>query len=360
MAVDRIRDITHKVVCSLSTDPLVRYIPPYTGTVRIRVLEGYSTGNEFRTAPISHTKVRGFSATIVPVDCYFLCICLSQVKQVIETANASSNPLVLLLYSLDCSTVYLEEARVYFNSISRTEDSVATLANILMHMHGAGDAMRLIKSVVGNDIVRIRRLKQALGNAYGPLIGVYSGYYTLDLSNERDRLCLKKLIERSILNENSRKKKRKWDTSQHGHWNCFRNELHHPTKGSTAADMTISPKHYFPIPKHGRLEFDFVNTERPDPATCRPVHEDRLIDVSVALCCGVFIFVTVELFAVSADQPAAARGPDRPLHLSSSRAQHCLPQNLHLQRFTPLEAGARSRTPRRRHPPRNVLQPGRA
>jgi hypothetical protein len=75
-------------------------------------------------------------------------------------------------------------------------------------------ATRLMHCYTHNDIVKIRRLKQRLGNAYNPLVGLYSGYYILDLSNEMDRLCLKKLIEKSVKNMEIRRKTGRWDTSQ--------------------------------------------------------------------------------------------------------------------------------------------------
>jgi hypothetical protein len=75
-------------------------------------------------------------------------------------------------------------------------------------------ATRLMHCYTHNDIVKIRRLKQRLGNAYNPLVGLYSGYYILDLSNEMDRLCLKKLIEKSVKNMEIRRKAGCWDTSQ--------------------------------------------------------------------------------------------------------------------------------------------------
>lgn len=201
----------------------------------------------------------------------------------IHAANATSNPLCLLEFSLDSATVYLEQAKQYYDEINlKTEDAVAALTQILLHMHCAGDAMKLIKSVVGHDVVRIRRLKNLLGNAYYPVIGVFSGFYSLDLTLLPDRVCLKKLIEKSIENENIRKDAKKWDTSQNGNWNCFRNECHYLLL--SPPDISLCPKYYYPIPHAGRVEFDFVNTRRPDPITCIPVHDDRIIDVSIAVC----------------------------------------------------------------------------
>jgi hypothetical protein len=175
---------------------------------------------------------------------------------------------------------------------------------------------------------------------------------------------LKRLIEKSVRNTDARRMKGYWDTSQHGHWSCFRNEYHRyvplppgvsipgldangmplpnepiGTKGGTKAKdtaatsnaasggiggiggvggggadggnnmnsvdanhsilsadaamgntliltnglgsmpaLTINPRLFCPIPARGRLEFDFVNIDRPDPALCRAVHEDLIID----------------------------------------------------------------------------------
>jgi hypothetical protein len=45
-------------------------------------------------------------------------------------------------------------------------------------------------------VLRWRRLKQRLGTSLLPLIGIYSGYYHLDLSFPTDRVCLKKVRTR--------------------------------------------------------------------------------------------------------------------------------------------------------------------
>jgi hypothetical protein len=48
-------------------------------------------------------------------------------------------------------------------------------------------------------VLRWRRLKQRLGTSLLPLIGIYSGYYHLDLSFPTDRVCLKKVQTRVLV-----------------------------------------------------------------------------------------------------------------------------------------------------------------
>lgn len=200
-----------------------------------------------------------------------------------------------MLYGIDCFRLHLEEAQALFQQIGvRSDDPILALAKILLRMQNSSDAMRMIRNYTCNDVFKARRLKQRLGKAYYPIIGIYSGFYSLDLSNEFDRICLRKLIEKSCRNMESRRKIGKWDTSQNGNWSCFRNEVHNrgkkqetaPAPGTAAAasaqvqeSPTISPKFFFPIPRRGKVEFDFVNIERPNPAYCHPAHEDRILDV---------------------------------------------------------------------------------
>ena len=191
-----------------------------------------------------------------------------------------------MLLGIEPFQLHLEEAQLLIKEIgSRSDDPTLALSKILLRMKSSYAAMRLMHCYTHNDIMKIRRLKQRLGNAYNPLVGLYSGYYALDLSLETDRLCLKKLIEKSVRNIEWRRREGLGDTSQWGNWSCFRNEYHRSNYGSGEPLETIfiSPKYFFPIPHRGKLEFDFINIERPNPEVNRPVDHDRIIDVSLLI-----------------------------------------------------------------------------
>jgi hypothetical protein len=188
----------------------------------------------------------------------------------------SSNPVLLLTFAIESTKLYLEEAQMLYDEImQKSDDPTPLLAKVLMKMLFSEDAMRMIKCYISNDVLKLRRLKQRLGYAYYPLTGVYNGFYSLDMSKELDRVCLKKLIEKSAKNVDARRNKGLWDTSQHGHWSCFRNEYHVDN-----VDMIISPRYFYPIPHKGKIEFDFVNIDRPNTLYCQAVSDQRIIDVS--------------------------------------------------------------------------------
>jgi hypothetical protein len=196
-----------------------------------------------------------------------------------------------MLYAIDSFQLYLEEAQLLIREIgSRSDDPTLALSKILLRMKSSFSAMKLMHCYTANDILKIRRLKQRLGNAYYPIVGLYSGYYILDLSLDTDRRCLKKLIEKSVRNVETRRKNGFWDTSQEGNWSCFRNEYHYPI--ALYGERRITPHYFYPIPHKGKVEFDFVNIDRPDPAVCRPADHDRIIDVSVLF----IVFVVFPFF----------------------------------------------------------------
>lgn len=267
---------------SATSGTLVKYIPPASGTVFVKVIESFdvSGANEDLTFPLN----------------------TSQCRQIIHTAKASSNPLQLMLFGIEPFQLYLEEAQLLIKEIgSRSDDPTLALSKILLRMKSSYAAMRLMHCYTHNDILKIRRLKQRLGNAYYPLVGLYSGYYVLDLSLETDRLCLKKLIEKSVRCIEQRRRRGLWDTSQQGQWSCFRNEYHrsrygHLPVGDPPEPIFISPKYFFPLPHRGKLEFDFVNIERPDPSINRPADHDRIVDVSSFSLYRAFALKCIECF----------------------------------------------------------------
>lgn len=219
-----------------------------------------------------------------------------------KIANMSTNPVMLLTYAIDSSKLYLEEAqKLYDEIIQKSDDPTPLLAKVLMRMLLSEDAMRMIKCYTNNDVLKIRRLKQRLGLAYYPLIGIYSGYYCLDLSGSLDRLCLKKLIEKSIQNVASRRRRGLWDTSQHGSFSCFRNEF------SEKGDLKVSPAHFYPIPQKGKIEFDFINIDRPNSTFCRAAPDERVIDVRTRHFHSCYIIIAVaDSPPVFASEQAAA------------------------------------------------------
>lgn len=279
IAQKRVKQMKHTPRCAVvpkfsdgDTSKLKRFIPPTTGFMRMKLVEGYNVSDE--------EQVQAYPLTD------------SQSHLVIKAAEHSSNPTQLVLFAVDSYRLHLEEAQFLFKFIAqKADDPTIELARILIRMYSSTEAMRMIKSFIGNDILKHRRLKQRLGSAYNPIVGIYSGYYNLDLSSDIDRICLKKLIEKSVRNVDDRRRRGQWDTSQNGNWSCFRNEYHHhyqkqamsaAVAGTTTVDpneeRTISPKFFYPIPQFGKVEFDFVNIERPDPHVCRATHEDRVID----------------------------------------------------------------------------------
>ncbi|RYH10037.1 hypothetical protein EON65_39730, partial [archaeon] len=172
----------------------------------------------------------------------------------------SSNPVLLLTYAIESTILYLEEAqRIYNELLAKSDDPTPLLARLILRMANSQDAMSMIRCFVGDDVLKIRRLKQKLGYAYYPLIGkcivlyvkyllrlillhlnagIYSGYYILDLTKDLDRICLKKLIEQGSSNIERRRRYGLHDTSQHGQWTCFRNEMHYNSTapaGNTAS-----------------------------------------------------------------------------------------------------------------------------
>ena len=81
------------------------------------------------------------------------------------------------------------------------------------------DSRRLLNSIVGDSQSKTLYLKKLLGQAYRPIIGIYDGYYSLDLTNENDRICLSKLFEQNSLTTARRKAQSLWDVSQDGRSN---------------------------------------------------------------------------------------------------------------------------------------------
>jgi hypothetical protein len=145
------------------------------------------------------------------------------------------------------------------------------------------ECRQLVSKVTNEKRVEINRVKLAFGVAFKPMIGVYNGYYVLDLAIEIHRLCLVRLIEQSQT-VNARRSGasiiepgRVGDTSQHQNWSSFRNEIYNGKK------IIITPQLFTPMPKNGILQFDFSTTERPNGSEL-PITDKKFLKVLNNIC----------------------------------------------------------------------------
>jgi hypothetical protein len=107
--------------------------------------------------------------------------------------------------------------------------------------------------------------------AYKPYLGILNGYYVLDLSKKMDQIALTRLLEQSQT-DNTRRQAfspllpgRMGDTSQCGNWTSFRNEFLNGKR------FAIHPEKFRPMPKSGKLCFDYCMVARP------PITDDLII-----------------------------------------------------------------------------------
>ena len=142
-------------------------------------------------------------------------------------------------------------------------DKVATIKKLVLQMNDTDDARNLITSLLENDRTEMLRLKRDFGAALRPILGNPNGYYILDLAKEMDRMCLERLLEISTTTGNKRMEESKLgygrvgDLSQKGNWSSFRNEL------LDGEPVVLSPAFAQPIPRFGKLQFDFSGAGRP-------------------------------------------------------------------------------------------------
>lgn len=110
-----------------------------------------------------------------------------------------------------------------------------------------------------------------MGGAFKPFLGVINGYYELDLRKEMDALALGRLLEASQTENTLRQAQspiemgRMGDLSQCGTWTSFRNE------SLNGKRFAITPERFRPMPKSGKLIFDYSSVARP------VVNEDLLV-----------------------------------------------------------------------------------
>jgi hypothetical protein len=164
------------------------------------------------------------------------------------------------------SKMRFDEGLTMFKTIHKTvREKAQVLLKIFPLMRQPADNRQLLSKVTLDDFVELSKIKIAFGVTLRPLLGLFNGYYSLDLSKELHRVCLSRLLEQSTTYNDSRMEKsvlshgKVGDLSQHGNWTCFRNEILNGKR------VCVTAKFLTPMPSSGLLSFDFI---------CGPIGEN--------------------------------------------------------------------------------------
>ena len=254
-APNKIFNLEHRFTMSQNKST-ERYIPPEKGHVRVQILDSFVQSD----VNISLTRLQ----------------CLD----LIDASKNSSSPGTLLALGADNVRMRVDEAEMIHSEISRQSGNpIRVLSKLLPLVSSVYDSRRLLNYIVGDSQSKTLYLKKLMGPAYRPIIGVFDGYYHLDLSVENDRVCLSKLFEQNNTTTHHRLRHNLWDVSQDGNWSSFRNESRSIGKNDVTANASICVENFTPIPKHGHLEFDFSGSHRPVPHHDIPISNRKLFGI---------------------------------------------------------------------------------
>ena len=241
-AASRIDEMTSYPIMAISTTPDKKYVPPRKGIMRMQVIDGFVRKDNHKVISATDQKYA-----------------LSMANNMGSVAHMDS--------AIKNTKVRLSEAtEIYRMLFLETGDMASTLAKLLPQMVFASEARHLMSKITKDDRVKISQVKRKVGVALKPILGMVNGYYILDLKKELDRLCLSLLLEQSeSVNSKMFVKDEAvfdagviGDTSQRGHWSCFRNERFN----GEPYEVTIGK--FTPMKTTGILEFDFSGGTRPD------------------------------------------------------------------------------------------------
>jgi Ca2+-binding EF-hand superfamily protein len=252
----RVEEMISYPIMALASSPTAKYVPPRKGVLSMNVIDGFVRKDNHKVISATDQK-------------YALSMANSMGS--IEHMDAVIKNTKLRLF---------EGAELYKKYHLETGDMASALAKILPQMVFSSEARHLMSKITKDDRVKISQVKRKVGVALKPILGMYNGYYVLDLKKELDRLCLSLLLEQSSsINSKMRAKDEELlgnsvigDTSQKGNWASFRNELFN------GEPFTITIKEFTPMRKEGILEFDFSGGQRPDGSEL-PISDRRLLKV---------------------------------------------------------------------------------
>jgi hypothetical protein len=240
-AEERVKEMMEYYFYALESSSCQRFVPPFCGILHLTVIDNF-------------TEKGPRNILSSPQEQYM-----------IELTTKIGDPSLVSDVIQHYKLRYSEAFAAYKVLASETGNMAEALSKVLPRMASLLEARKLLSKVAGNDASKLSRVKMVLGCAFQPLLGNINGYYSLNLSIDTDRMCLAHLLGHSKSMNAERIEKctispgyhchhhepKIGDTSQHGNWTFFRNELFNNEP------FIITPAAFTPMKKSGFLEFDF-------------------------------------------------------------------------------------------------------
>ncbi|ETV66959.1 hypothetical protein, variant 2 [Aphanomyces astaci] len=179
------------------------------------------------------------------------------VQLLIENIAKDPNQIELIQLAKQNMHLRQSEAQLLLDTMVTKMDIVDALVMLLPQVVDANHACPLIE--LNTTPAQRLRLQAHLREMFGPIVGMATGHYSLDLGDDHDRASFKKIMELNNKLMYYRRTKNLKDTSQHENYMCFRNELYNNKP------MVMTPSFYDTLPNYGSLDFDFVQFSRPMP-----------------------------------------------------------------------------------------------
>lgn len=227
-ARSRIRQLTQQPIMASAKLSSMKYVPPKAGTMWVEVEDSFST--------------QGADAVMSE----------SAHSQMLEIVRGGTESLAKVLnYSIQHAKMHLREAlQIFYTMSGEVKDPALVVQKLLPRMATVKDARQLLLTTL-SDVRSLNRLRKLMGSCLNPMIGLYNGYYQLDLSKSQDKVCMTKLLEQSQKLQDERiaasllGRGFTGDISQKGDWTCFRNEL------KDGEIVQISAAMFNPMPTQG-------------------------------------------------------------------------------------------------------------
>ena len=174
--------------------------------------------------PPDHGKIDIEVVLDKPMNDFMRSVSHGSVDKVLKASKNASDSSTIIDYALSNMTLTVEDALSFYRiMLKEAGDKMKVLLRLLPRMASPLDARQLMASTTYNEVKDKLLLQEALEPLYRPLVGLYNGYYQLDLNEELDVQCFERL---KMVNEETsaaRRRKGLGDISQFGNWSCFRN-----------------------------------------------------------------------------------------------------------------------------------------